>query len=97
MSLPITAGALVYKYVDVSAEGGIDSDLRGAFVAGIISSAVTGYIAVWGTLKLVRSRSFLPFVIYRILLGVTVLVVLATPWRSNGTAGVLLPPILGWF
>lgn len=82
MSLPITFGALVYKYMDVSSEGGIDSDLRGAFIAGIISSAITGYIAVWGTLKLVRSRSFLPFVIYRIILGLVVLGLLATPWYS---------------
>jgi undecaprenyl-diphosphatase len=81
MSLPITAGALLYKAIDVRGDGGIPEDMHGAFIAGILSSAVTGYIAVWGTLKLVRSRSFAPFVLYRIVLGVVVLGILATPWR----------------
>lgn len=81
MSLPITAGALVYKAFDVRGDGGIPEDMHGAFIAGILASAVTGYIAVWGTLKLVRSRSFAPFVLYRIVLGVAVLGILATPWR----------------
>jgi undecaprenyl-diphosphatase len=81
MSLPITAGALAYKFVDVQSEGGIPQDLRSAFVAGIVSSAITGYIAVWGMLKLVRNGSFLPFVVYRLLVGIAVLGLLATSFR----------------
>ena len=42
-------------------------------MVGILASAVTGYAAVWGTLWLVRTHSFFPFVVYRIALGVTVL------------------------
>jgi undecaprenyl-diphosphatase len=81
MSLPVTAGALVFKAMDVRGQGGVPEDMKGAFVVGILASAVTGYIAVWGTLKLVRSRSFAPFVLYRIVLGALVLAVLATPFR----------------
>jgi undecaprenyl-diphosphatase len=81
MSLPITAGALAYKFIDVQGDGGIPDNMRAAFVWGIISSAVTGYLAVWGTLKLVRSHSFAPFVIYRLILGTSVLVILATSFR----------------
>jgi len=81
MSLPITAGALVFKYLDVRSDGGVPEEMKSAFYWGIAASAVTGYIAVWGTLKIVRSRSFFPFVVYRILLGLFVLGVLATPWR----------------
>jgi undecaprenyl-diphosphatase len=81
MSLPITAGALVYKAVDVQGEGGVPSDFVAPFVWGILASAVTGYIAVWGTLKLVRSRSFLPFVLYRLALGFGVLLLLASSFR----------------
>ena len=44
-------------------------------------SALTGYVAVWGTLKLVRSRTFAPFGVYRIVVGVAVLLLLATGWR----------------
>jgi undecaprenyl-diphosphatase len=81
MSLPITAGALVFKFVDIQGDGGIPDEMRTAFVVGIVTSAITGYIAVWGTLKLVRSRSFAPFVLYRLILGASVLAILATPWR----------------
>ena len=81
MSLPITAGALVYKAVDVNAEGGIPADMRAAFCWGIVSSAVTGYIAVWGILKLVRTRSFASFVVYRLVLGLAVLALVAVPFR----------------
>jgi undecaprenyl-diphosphatase len=81
MSLPITAGALVYKAVDLNAEGGIPADMRAAFGWGVVASAVTGYIAVWGMLKLVRNRSFASFVLYRLALGLAVLVLVATPIR----------------
>jgi undecaprenyl-diphosphatase len=81
MSLPIVAGALVFKYVDIGGWGGIPSDLRGAFVWGMAASAVTGYLAVWGVLRLVRTRSFAPFVLYRLVAAVFILGVLATPWR----------------
>lgn len=81
MSLPITAGALIYKWFDVSSEGGIPGSFVPAFGWGIVSSAITGYIAVWGTLKLIRTRSFAPFVLYRLVAGAAILILLATPFR----------------
>jgi undecaprenyl-diphosphatase len=81
MSLPITAGALIFKWVDVQGEGGIPSDFRAAFAWGIAASAITGYIAVWGTLRLLRTKSFAPFVLYRLVLGTSVLLLLATSFR----------------
>lgn len=81
MSLPITAGALIFKYVDVQGDGGIPGELVAPFAWGILASAITGYIAVWGTLKLIRTRSFAPFVLYRLVLGVSVLLLLATSFR----------------
>jgi undecaprenyl-diphosphatase len=69
MSLPITAGALVYKAADVATEGGIPSDFVAPFIWGIVASGITGWLAVWGTLKLIRTRTFTPFVVYRILAG----------------------------
>jgi undecaprenyl-diphosphatase len=81
MSIPIIAGAGLYKLVDVQAEGGVPSDLRAAFVWGMATSAVTGWLAVWGTLRLLRTRTFLPFVVYRVCLGVAVLIIVATGLR----------------
>jgi undecaprenyl-diphosphatase len=45
------------------------------------ASAVTGGLAVWGTLRYVRSRSFTPFVVYRVLAGAVVLALIATGAR----------------
>jgi undecaprenyl-diphosphatase len=81
MSLPITAGALAYKAIDVQGEGGLPDGFAAPFLWGIVASGVTGYVAVWGTLRLVRTQSFLPFVLYRLALGLFVLVLLATPFR----------------
>ena len=82
MSIPITAGALVLQGGRrAGADGGIPSEFVAPFAWGIVASAVTGYAAVWGTLKLVRTHSFLPFVVYRLVVGVLVLVILASGLR----------------
>ena len=80
MMIPVTAGAVAFKMTGLIADG-IPEDLRVPLVVGIVTSAISGWIAVWGTLALVRTHSFMPFVIYRIVLGVTVLVIVATGWR----------------
>jgi undecaprenyl-diphosphatase len=78
MSVPITAGAVLFKAVDVfGSEGGIPDDFVAPFVWGIVTSAVVGWVAVWGTLRFLRTHTFMPFVIYRVGLGVVVLVVYA--------------------
>jgi undecaprenyl-diphosphatase len=81
MSLPIIAGAGVFKLASVLRDGGIPSELRGAFVAGMVTSAITGWFAVWATLRFIRTRSFAPFVIYRLFAGAGVLVLLASSFR----------------
>jgi undecaprenyl-diphosphatase len=60
---------------------GIPDGLLGPMIVGIITSGISGWLAVWGTLRLVRTRSFTPFVIYRVALGVAVLLILASDWR----------------
>ena len=77
MALPITAGALLFKAVDVAGDGGIPDDFVAPFLWGIVASGITGWLAVWGTLRLIRTRTFAPFVIYRVVLGVGVLVLYA--------------------
>lgn len=77
MSVPITGGAVVFKAVDVAGEGGIPSELVPPFLWGIVASAATGWVAVWGTLKLVRTRTFTPFVVYRVVAGIAILAIYA--------------------
>lgn len=77
MSLPITTGALLFKAKDAFGEGGIPDGFAAPFVWGIVASGVTGWLAVWGTLRLIKTRSFTPFVIYRVGVGVGVLILYA--------------------
>jgi undecaprenyl-diphosphatase len=77
MSIPITAGALLFKAVDMQQEGGIPDDFVAPFVWGIIASGITGWFAVWWMLRLIKVHTFTPFVIYRVVLGVSVLIIYA--------------------
>jgi undecaprenyl-diphosphatase len=81
MSIPVIAAAGLYSFIDIGGVGGIPSGFRTAFVTGMIASAATGWVAVWGLLAFVRSRDFSPFVAYRVMLGISVFVVLAAGWR----------------
>lgn len=73
MSLPITAGALVFKAADLAGSGGIPDGFLAPFIWGIAASGVTGWLAVWGTLRFIRTHTFTPFVVYRVAAGVGVL------------------------
>ncbi|MCH7789516.1 MAG: undecaprenyl-diphosphate phosphatase [Acidobacteria bacterium] len=77
MSLPIIAGAGFYSLLDTT----IPSEFWPPFIVGGIAAALTGYAAVWGTMTIVRRVGFMPFVIYRVGLGVAVLITLGTGWR----------------
>lgn len=80
MAIPVTAGAIAYKMVKL-AKDGLPSGLGVPMIVGVVTSGVAGWLAVWGTLRLIRTRSFMPFVIYRCALGIAVLIILATSWR----------------
>ena len=80
MSIPVIFGAVVFKFAGLIADG-VPDGLLVPMIVGIVTSALAGLLAVWGTLRIVRARSFMPFVIYRIALGVVVLVVVATGAR----------------
>jgi len=80
MSLPIIGGAGAYKAMDVFVAGdGLPAGMATPFAAGFVASAITGFIAVWGLLRLVRTRTFAPFVWYRVALGTVVIAVAALP------------------
>lgn len=81
MSLPVILGALVFKALGAASDE-IDADLWLPIVVGVITAGISGWIAVWGTLRLIRTRSFMPFVVYRVVLGIIVLVLVATGVRS---------------
>ncbi|HNJ96849.1 MAG TPA: undecaprenyl-diphosphate phosphatase, partial [Ilumatobacteraceae bacterium] len=71
MAVPVTSGAVALKLAKL-AKDGVPEGLMTPMIAGVLTAAISGWIAVWGTLRLVRTRSFAPFVIYRIELAVLV-------------------------
>lgn len=82
MSLPVIFGAVVFKMFKMFSEGGYE-ELLVPMAVGIVTSCISGLVAVWGTIKLVSTRNLMPFVIYRIAVGVVMLVILAFGWREN--------------
>ena len=80
MAVPVTAGAIAYKMLKL-AKDGLPAGLSVPMIVGVVTSGLAGWAAVWGTLRLIRTRSFMPFVIYRCALGAVVLVIVAAGWR----------------
>lgn len=80
MSIPVILGAVVFKMGGLFLDG-VPDGLLVPMVVGIITSAIAGYLAVWGTVALVRNHTLLPFVVYRVALGTIVLVVAAANLR----------------
>ena len=74
MSVPITGGLGLYKALKLFVvDGGIPDGFVAPFFWGTVASAITGFLAVSALLRLIRSRSFLPFVVYRVVAGVGVI------------------------
>jgi undecaprenyl-diphosphatase len=74
MAIPVTAGAAFFK-VGKLVNDGIPDGLAVPMLVGIVTSGVAGWLAVAGLLRYVRTHSFIPFVIYRVVLGVVLLAV----------------------
>jgi undecaprenyl-diphosphatase len=81
MSLPIIFGAGLFKGAKVMTGSGIPSGYYAAFVWGFLAAAISGWLAIWGLLKFLRTHSFTPFVIYRVVVGVIVIIVFGTGLR----------------
>lgn len=79
--IPITAGAGLVKLTKLMREGGIPPGFGGAFLWGTIASAITGFIAMKFLLRMLVGTSFRPFVIYRVIAGISVIVIFATGIR----------------
>ena len=80
LSIPVTAGAVLVKVGGLVSDG-IPDGLLIPMIVGVITAGISGWLAVWGLMRLIRTKSFDGFVIYRALLGIGVLVVLASGWR----------------
>ena len=76
MALPVIFGAGLYRGTEIALTGIPDGFLL-PLAVGMISAGVTGWIAVWVVFRLLRFGSLMPFVIYRIVLGLSIFLILS--------------------
>lgn len=72
LSMPITAAAAVLKVPDAMAEG-----ISPPLVVGVVSAAVSSWLAISVLLKYVSRRSYGIFAVYRLLVGAAIFLTLA--------------------
>jgi undecaprenyl-diphosphatase len=70
LSVPAIIGAVGKDLYDLWKTGGIPADQQAAFIAGILASAVSGTLVIAFFLQYLRRAGLMPFVWYRIGLGV---------------------------
>jgi len=80
MGVPVIAGAVAYKLLKLISDGMPDG-LLVPMIVGIVASGISGWLAMWGMIRMLRTRSFAPFVAYRLVVGLAILVILATNFR----------------
>jgi undecaprenyl-diphosphatase len=80
LALPITAGAAAFKVPGLF-ESGADP---GPVIAGMLAAAVSGFLAIRFLLAYVRSRTYLPFVYYRLAFAVLMGALLLVPGAGLG-------------
>jgi undecaprenyl-diphosphatase len=82
--IPIVFGAAVLKGVkDILLGNGLPAGSAGPFVVGMVAAAVVGMAAIWALLGYVRRHTYSLFVLYRLALAATILVVIAAGWRDK--------------
>jgi undecaprenyl-diphosphatase len=79
--VPATAGAIAVKGYGALTDG-LPDGVTGPIIAGIIASAISGYLAIFGLLRFVRTHSYDIFVVYRVLIGVGILILIAAGARE---------------
>ena len=80
MSVPVIGGAVVFSLVKLLRDG-IPDGLIAPMIAGIIAAGVYGWVAMWGMIRILRTRNFNMFVMYRVAVGFGVLSIAASSWR----------------
>ncbi|HVN94890.1 MAG TPA: undecaprenyl-diphosphate phosphatase [Syntrophorhabdaceae bacterium] len=72
LSTPIIFGAAMVKLPTILSHS---SMITGEFMVGMIVSCLSGLLSIGFLLRYVRTKSFLPFALYRLMLGILVIAV----------------------
>lgn len=80
--LPITLGAVLFKGVTDVVLADLPSGTTGPFVVGVLASLGTGLVAILWLLDYIRRHTYDLFVVYRIVVAIAILLLIATGVRS---------------
>ena len=84
LSLPIIGGAGIYKGAKLlTGSEHIPAGFGAPFFWGVVASAVSGFLVIWGLLAYLRRHDFLPFMLYRIAVALLVFGVIAAGVRPG--------------
>jgi undecaprenyl-diphosphatase len=80
LAMPIIAGASFKAAYDL-VQTGIPAGDRLPFLLGVLTAALVGYFSISWLLRFLQAKTFVPFVIYRVLLSVVVFALLVSGLR----------------
>lgn len=72
LATPITFGAAVWSFRNLF-KGGVPSELYVPMIAGGAAAMLVGWLCIAFLLRYLRTRSLMPFVVYRVVIGVATL------------------------
>jgi undecaprenyl-diphosphatase len=82
MSIPVIGGAAAFTALEIARDG-LPSGTAVPFAVGMVSAALSGFAAIWFTLAYLKRHNFNLFVVYRIVVGVGVLILVVAGVRSG--------------
>jgi len=82
LAMPVVAGAGLYKGVQLIGDG-LPPGMAGPFVAGMIASAVSGFLVIAFLLRYLRRHDFALFLWVRIAVAALIFIVIASGARSG--------------
>jgi len=80
--LPITLGAVLFKGLTDVVLADLPSGTTGPFLVGVLASLGTGLVAILWLLDYVRRHTYDLFVVYRVVVAIAILLLIATGVRS---------------
>jgi undecaprenyl-diphosphatase len=81
LGTPVIVGAGVKQAYDIVKAGGIPSGDLPAFIVGFLVAAVSGYAAIFLLLRFLQRNTTLPFIVYRVVVGVLLIVFVLAGFR----------------
>ncbi len=82
LGTPVIFGAGVKKLYDTLQAGGIPSGETSSFIIGFLVAAVSGYATIYFLLRFLQRNSTMPFIVYRIVVGVLLMGLVLIGFRA---------------